>query len=67
MSRFAHEELFSIPPAGGHLNERGYALVAARMLEYLDLSDGKRALPLAGWADSRRPDGSRRLCLKKKR
>jgi hypothetical protein len=48
-ARFAGPSiLFSEPPCGGHFSERGYQLVADRLLEYLDLAEGRRE-PMPGW------------------
>ena len=42
--------LFAARPCRGHFSERGYALVARRLHEFLDLEDGKLSLPRPGWA-----------------
>lgn len=47
--------LAAMKPCRGHFSERGYDLVARRLDEFLDLEEGKIALPRDGW--TRRDDG----------
>jgi hypothetical protein len=48
------DELFSVPPCGGHFSERGYKVIGDRLLQYLEMrealanSDGPVGMP-DGW------------------
>jgi hypothetical protein len=41
------EELFSVPPCGGHFSERGYKVIGDRLLQYLEIQENG-SVP-AGW------------------
>ncbi len=47
--------LMAMTVCGGHFSERGYDLIARRLDEFLDIEEGRRALPLPGW--TRRDNG----------
>ncbi|MCK6451923.1 MAG: hypothetical protein L6R19_13870 [Alphaproteobacteria bacterium] len=49
------KHLLGMTVCGGHFSERGYDLIARRIDEFLDIEEGKRALPLPGW--TRRENG----------
>jgi hypothetical protein len=47
-------ELFAVPPCGGHFSERGYKVIGDRLLQYLEI---RRALAKSGWPIGTMPDG----------
>ena len=44
------EELFAVPPCGGHFSERGYKITGDRLLQYLQIREGLAADVPAGIA-----------------
>jgi hypothetical protein len=48
-------ELFAVPPCGGHFSERGYKIIGDRLLQYLEVrralakSDGRAGIMPDGW------------------
>jgi hypothetical protein len=53
------DELFSVPPCGGHFSERGYKVIGDRLLQYLEIqralanSDGAVGIMQDGWLAGR--------------
>jgi hypothetical protein len=53
------DELFAVPPCGGHFSERGYKVIGDRLLQYLELkqalanSDGPVGIMPDGWVVGR--------------
>jgi hypothetical protein len=49
------DELFAVPPCGGHFSERGYKIIGDRLLQYLEIrralanSDGPIGIMPDGW------------------
>ena len=40
---FGRENIFAVPPCGGHFSERGYKIIGDRLLQYLQTQEAKLA------------------------
>jgi len=58
------EQVFAVPPCGGHFSELGYKAIGDRLLQYLELEDARKGGELAdapGWSYRERDGGGRQL------
>jgi hypothetical protein len=58
------EQVFAVPPCGGHFSELGYKVIGDRLLQYLELKDAGKGGELAdapNWSQRERDGGGRQL------
>jgi hypothetical protein len=58
------EQVFAVPPCGGHFSELGYKVIGDRLLQYLELEDARKGGELADapdWSHRERDGGGRQL------
>jgi hypothetical protein len=60
MLKHGREQVFAVPPCGGHFSELGYKVIGDRLLQYLEMTDVlQRGAPVTlgeGWNHRRRSD-----------
>ena len=57
MLQHGREQVFAVPPCGGHFSELGYRVIGDRLLQYLEIKDARKGGELAdvqGWSHRRR-------------